>query len=74
LALRRAGGDRVVETTAGSECTPYVINCAGLHSDLMARLTGRMPPVRIILFRGEYKGLAGYVKSPAHTDYALRPA
>ncbi len=54
LALRRDGAEWVVETTAGSERTPYVINCAGLHSDIMARLTGATPPVRIIPFRGEY--------------------
>jgi malate dehydrogenase (quinone)/L-2-hydroxyglutarate oxidase len=36
----------LVETTAGEVRTPYVINCAGLHSDVMARLTGATPPVR----------------------------
>ena len=54
LALRRDGADWLVETTAGEVRTPYVINCAGLHSDVMARLTGATPPVRIIPFRGEY--------------------
>jgi L-2-hydroxyglutarate oxidase len=53
-ALRRDGSEWVVETTAGTERTPYVINCAGLYSDFMARLTGATPPVRIIPFRGEY--------------------
>jgi L-2-hydroxyglutarate oxidase len=54
LALRRDGAEWVVATTAGEVRTPYVINCAGLHSDVMARLTGTTPPVRIIPFRGEY--------------------
>lgn len=58
LGLRRDGGEWVVETSAGSARTPYVINCAGLHSDLMARLAGAIPPVRIIPFRGEYYELA----------------
>jgi len=57
LGLRRDGGDWVVETSAGTERTPYVINCAGLYSDFMARLTGASPPVRIIPFRGEYYDL-----------------
>jgi L-2-hydroxyglutarate oxidase len=54
LALRRDGDAWVIETTAGAERTPYLINCAGLHSDVMARLTGAAPPVRIVPFRGEY--------------------
>lgn len=54
LGLRRDGSDWVIETSAGTERTPYVINCAGLYSDFMARLTGATPPVRIIPFRGEY--------------------
>jgi (S)-2-hydroxyglutarate dehydrogenase len=52
--LRRDGSEWVIETAAGIERTPYVINCAGLYSDFMARLTGATPPVRIIPFRGEY--------------------
>jgi L-2-hydroxyglutarate oxidase LhgO len=31
-----------------------LINCAGLHADTLARMTGHTPPVRIIPFRGEY--------------------
>jgi L-2-hydroxyglutarate oxidase len=31
-----------------------LINCAGLHSDAVARLAGARPEVRIIPFRGEY--------------------
>lgn len=54
LALRRDGGEWVVETSGGTLRTPSVINCAGLYSDVMARLTGSAPPVRIIPFRGEY--------------------
>jgi L-2-hydroxyglutarate oxidase len=54
LAIRRDGAGWVVETTTGAEHTPYLINCAGLHSDVMARLAGMTPPVRIVPFRGEY--------------------
>ena len=31
-----------------------LINCAGLHSDRVARLAGRRPDVQIVPFRGEY--------------------
>jgi L-2-hydroxyglutarate oxidase len=54
LAIRRDGDAWVVETSAGVERTRHLINCAGLHSDVMARLAGTTPPVRIIPFRGEY--------------------
>lgn len=37
------------EFTAG-----YVVNCGGLHSDRLARMTGLTPDLKIIPFRGEY--------------------
>lgn len=48
--------DRVLhlDTTAGSIVTRYVINCAGLHADRVARNLGAEPGVRIVPFRGEY--------------------
>jgi L-2-hydroxyglutarate oxidase len=54
LDIRRVADEWVIETTAGVEPTRYLINCAGLHSDIMARLAGTVPPVRIVPFRGEY--------------------
>lgn len=57
LGLRRDGDAWVVETSGGTVRTPYVINCAGLYADFMARLAGAKPPVRIIPFRGEYYDL-----------------
>ncbi|MFL4949557.1 L-2-hydroxyglutarate oxidase [Streptomyces sp. MMS24-I31] len=35
-----------------------LVNCAGLHCDAVARLTGDEPEVRIVPFRGEYYELA----------------
>ena len=32
----------------------YLVNCAGLHADAVARLAGLEPAVRIVPFRGEY--------------------
>lgn len=40
-----------------------LVNCAGLHSDRIARLGGLDPDVRIVPFRGEY-----YELDPAHAD------
>lgn len=34
--------------------TRFIINCAGLHSDRVARLVGADPGLRIIPFRGKY--------------------
>lgn len=35
----------------------FLVNCAGLQSDRLARLAGARPDVRIIPFRGEYREL-----------------
>lgn len=52
------GTEIVVETNAGSWRTSYLINCAGLHSDRIARMCGHRPEVKIVPFRGEYFELA----------------
>jgi L-2-hydroxyglutarate oxidase len=44
----------VVETTAGQFAARQVVNCAGLHCDRVARLSGQKPAVQIVPFRGEY--------------------
>ncbi|WP_299028789.1 L-2-hydroxyglutarate oxidase [uncultured Thermanaerothrix sp.] len=44
----------ILETTAGAYETRYLINCAGLHSDRVARMCGLRPDLHIIPFRGEY--------------------
>jgi L-2-hydroxyglutarate oxidase LhgO len=44
----------VIGTTDDSIETKYLINCAGLHSDRIARLAGASPGVSIVPFRGEY--------------------
>lgn len=50
VAVRTADGD-VVRARA-------LVNCAGLHCDEVARLTGDEPGMRIVPFRGEYFTLA----------------
>jgi L-2-hydroxyglutarate oxidase len=47
--------DAVIVTTKITEFRgDQFVNCAGLHSDRLARLAGLKPEVRIIPFRGEY--------------------
>jgi L-2-hydroxyglutarate oxidase len=48
------GTDLVLETTRGAIRCGALVNCAGLHSDRVARLCGVDPGVRIVPFRGEY--------------------
>jgi (S)-2-hydroxyglutarate dehydrogenase len=52
----------VLQTSGGDYRTKHVINCCGLQSDLIARMTGNArqgePEHRIIPFRGEYYKLA----------------
>ncbi|WP_245834527.1 L-2-hydroxyglutarate oxidase [Streptomyces aidingensis] len=55
---RRPGVGVAVRTAAGEVLRARaLVNCAGLHSDTVARLAGDEPGVRIIPFRGEYYGL-----------------
>lgn len=49
-----AGKNQVIETNQGSFETRFVINCAGLHSDRIAKLAQVNPQAKIVPFRGEY--------------------
>ncbi len=44
----------ILDTSQGEIETRNIINCAGLHSDIVAKMTGIDPVLRIIPFRGEY--------------------
>jgi L-2-hydroxyglutarate oxidase len=51
----RAGDARVtVQTESGHVHADALVNCAGLHSDRVARMAGLQPSARIVPFRGEY--------------------
>jgi len=54
LAARRAGSALRLQTRAGPLEAGRVINCAGLHADVVAVRCGHRPPVRVVPFRGEY--------------------
>ena len=53
-AIRRDTGQAIVETTAGEFAAEQVVNCAGLFSDRVTRLSGVEPKIRILPFRGEF--------------------
>lgn len=44
----------ILETTTGKDQCDFLINCAGLQSDLVSGLAGEKRSVRIVPFRGEY--------------------
>ena len=54
LGAYAEGGGRRVVTTQEEFDAKLVINCAGLHADIVARKMGAVPEVRIVPFRGEY--------------------
>lgn len=54
LQVRREVDHFRLLTTGGTIVSRFLIGCAGLHSDRVARLCGLAPPVRIVPFRGEY--------------------
>ena len=54
LGLRTNEKEGVLETSQGAFAARWIINCAGLYSDRIARLAGTQPGARIVPFRGEY--------------------
>jgi len=54
IGLQARDNEVIVQTKASDFTARTVINCAGLHSDRVARLAGATPEVKIVPFRGEY--------------------
>lgn len=52
--IQRNGTGCVVQSTLGEVRAHVVVNCAGLYSDHMTRLSGEKPKAMIVPFRGEY--------------------
>jgi (S)-2-hydroxyglutarate dehydrogenase len=52
--ITNRGGTHLIETTTGEYEARFLVSCAGLHSDRVARLAGANPGAKIIPFRGEY--------------------
>ncbi len=53
-AARREGDGWRLETARGPLAAGFLVNCAGLECDRVARLCGTPPDVRIVPFRGDY--------------------
>jgi L-2-hydroxyglutarate oxidase len=56
-AVRHHAEQVTVVSSAGDRTARQVVNCGGLHSDRVARLTGVNPNCQIVPFRGEYYAL-----------------
>ncbi len=54
LNISKSGDGLNVTTLKGDYSAKYIISCAGLHSDRVAKKTDPALPLRIIPFRGEY--------------------
>lgn len=76
VGIKQNGATITVETTGGTVTADWLVNCAGLQCDRVARMAGIDPGVRVVPFRGEYyvlrperaslvKGLIYPVPNPA---------
>ncbi|MDA0658577.1 MAG: L-2-hydroxyglutarate oxidase [Planctomycetota bacterium] len=54
IGMRQQGQQVIVSTSQGEFVTRWVVNCAGLYSDRVARQSGQDAGAKIIPFRGEY--------------------
>lgn len=54
LAFLKDGFSIVIATNAGEYRAKFLVNCAGLYSDKVAKICGVDPGLQIIPFRGEY--------------------
>lgn len=53
-SLTASGGEQVLGTTAGDVRARFVVACAGLHADRLARTGGGGRDLQIVPFRGDY--------------------
>lgn len=58
LSVRTDGSRQIVSTPREEISADFIVNCAGLHCDRVARSAGFTPDSRIIPFRGDYWKLA----------------
>jgi len=54
IGIDQRTDELVVQTTQGEVHTRFLVNCAGLESDLVAKMMGSTEGLRIVPFRGEY--------------------
>jgi L-2-hydroxyglutarate oxidase len=58
IGIDRRTDELVVKTTQGDLSTRFLVNCAGLQSDVIAQMMGSTQGLRIVPFRGEYYELS----------------
>lgn len=56
--VKNSRGSFICQTSSGEYEAGFLINCAGLFSDRVAKLAGLKPQARIVPFRGEYYELS----------------
>lgn len=56
-SVTRTANEQVLHTTAGDVHARWIVTCAGLQADRVARLCGAEPDIQIVPFRGEYYDL-----------------
>jgi len=54
LSIKSLNNKILVQTSNSEFICDYLVNCAGLHSDEIAKLSGVNSDVKIVPFRGEY--------------------
>lgn len=57
--MQRRNGQWDLDCPGGARTSDFIIGCAGLHADRVARMGGVDPRVQIVPFRGEYYSLQG---------------
>lgn len=62
-AIARRAGAHTIQAGRTEVRARHLINCAGLYADIVARMAGAAPDVRIVPFRGEY-----YLLRPERSD------
>lgn len=54
VGFQKDGGHVVLQTKQGEVQARYAVNCCGLHSDRMSKMTGHQSDAKILPFRGEF--------------------
>ena len=57
IGMTHGAKSTIVHTSSGDVEADVVVNCAGLHSDRIAQMSGAAPDMKIIPFRGIYHEL-----------------
>jgi L-2-hydroxyglutarate oxidase len=66
-AIEEGSNEVIVMTSTGDFSADYLINCGGVYSDHLTKMTGLDAPAQIIPFRGEYYELKPEAKYLCHS-------